>query len=117
MIVDSISMERDTGMSHSNEKRLLEGFKTVRETKTHSGNGPNAPILINHAAIAWQECRSRWTGGTSQRSKMALDEPIISWSMTYEELLSTNEPFAKQIPLREMVDFLVDIWHDEGLFD
>ncbi|XP_031106517.1 uncharacterized protein LOC116011139 [Ipomoea triloba] len=117
MIVDSIAMERDTGMSLSNEKRPLEGFNTVRETKTHSENGPNALVPINHAAIAWQECRSRWTGGTSQRSKMALDDPIISWSMTYEELLSTNEPFAKRIPLREMVDFLVDIWHDDGLFD
>ncbi|CAA2984319.1 Hypothetical predicted protein, partial [Olea europaea subsp. europaea] len=39
------------------------------------------------------------------------------WSMTYEDLLSTNDPFSEPIPLPEMVDFLVDIWHDEGLFD
>ncbi|RVW39108.1 hypothetical protein CK203_084118 [Vitis vinifera] len=37
--------------------------------------------------------------------------------MTYEDLLSTNEPFSEPIPLTEMVDFLVDIWQDEGLYD
>ncbi|KAA3481613.1 zinc finger protein [Gossypium australe] len=42
---------------------------------------------------------------------------FCSWSTTYEELLSTNEPFSEPIPLPEMVDFLVDIWHDDGLYD
>ncbi|KAK6775205.1 hypothetical protein RDI58_026206 [Solanum bulbocastanum] len=41
----------------------------------------------------------------------------VNWSTTYEELLSTTDPFSERIPLTEMVDFLVDIWHDEGLFD
>lgn len=42
----------------------------------------------------------------------------FSWSTSYEDLLSTNEPFAERIPLPEMVDFLVDIWLDEeGTFD
>ncbi|CAH2064097.1 unnamed protein product [Thlaspi arvense] len=40
-----------------------------------------------------------------------------SWSTTYEDLLSTHEPFSESIPLPEMVDFLVDIWYDEGLYD
>lgn len=48
MIVDSIVMERDTGISCSNEKRPVEGCKTVRETKTHSENSANAPVFINH---------------------------------------------------------------------
>ncbi|KAJ0101382.1 hypothetical protein Patl1_06028 [Pistacia atlantica] len=42
---------------------------------------------------------------------------ICSWSTAYEELLCNNQPFPEPIPLPEMVDFLVDIWHDQGLFD
>ncbi|CAH9118950.1 unnamed protein product [Cuscuta europaea] len=110
-------METNTGIPHSNGKRSLEGCITVRETKKHIEKSSRTPGFINHAAISWQESRSKWTEGTSHMSRRILDEPIISWSMTYEELLSTNEPFAERIPLREMVDFLVDIWLDEGLFD
>ncbi|MQL78747.1 hypothetical protein Taro_011198, partial [Colocasia esculenta] len=40
-----------------------------------------------------------------------------SWCTAYEDLLSTNQPFPQPIPLAEMVDFLVDIWHEEGLYD
>ncbi|GAV58147.1 DUF4050 domain-containing protein [Cephalotus follicularis] len=44
-------------------------------------------------------------------------EPIMSWTTTYEELLCSTEPFNQPIPLAEMVDFLVDIWQEEGLYD
>ncbi|KAG8651115.1 uncharacterized protein LOC110607396 [Manihot esculenta] len=74
-------------------------------------------VYVNHAANAWLENRRKWIGDKSKKSKTLAKDPIISWSTTYDELLSTNEPFPKPIPLPEMVDFLVDIWHDEGLFD
>ncbi|OEL23168.1 hypothetical protein BAE44_0015817, partial [Dichanthelium oligosanthes] len=40
-----------------------------------------------------------------------------SWCTTYDDLLSSSENFPQPIPLSEMVDFLVDIWHEEGLYD
>nr|GLL34998.1 uncharacterized protein LOC109192486 [Ipomoea trifida] len=110
-------MEINTGIPHSKEKQPMEGCKTDRETKKASENVATTPVFINHAAIAWEESRRKWVGDTSQKTQSIAKDPIISWSMTYEDLLSTNEPFAERIPLPEMVDFLVDVWYDEGLFD
>ncbi|KAK6290235.1 hypothetical protein POUND7_001776 [Theobroma cacao] len=46
-----------------------------------------------------------------------LSVDVVSWTTTYEDLLCSTEPFQQSIPLAEMVDFLVDIWHEEGLYD
>ncbi|KAE8680821.1 putative small heat-shock protein [Hibiscus syriacus] len=40
-----------------------------------------------------------------------------SWNATYESLLGSNKPFPQPIPLPEMIDFLVDVWEQEGLYD
>eukprot|EP01018_Ginkgo_biloba_P020486 Gb_20416 [translate_table: standard] len=42
---------------------------------------------------------------------------LCSWSTTYDDLLATNQPFPQPVPLPEMIDFLVDIWHEEGLYE
>uniref|UniRef100_A0A453EBK8 Gag1-like clamp domain-containing protein n=1 Tax=Aegilops tauschii subsp. strangulata TaxID=200361 RepID=A0A453EBK8_AEGTS len=42
---------------------------------------------------------------------------LCSWNAAYESLLGSNKPFPQPIPLHEMVDFLVDIWEQEGLYD
>ncbi|KVH99784.1 protein of unknown function DUF4050 [Cynara cardunculus var. scolymus] len=39
------------------------------------------------------------------------------WKATYDNLLGTNKPFPRPVPLREMVNFLVDVWEEEGLYD
>nr|GMD37064.1 Protein PRRC2C like [Ipomoea batatas] len=92
-------MEINTGIPHSKEKQAMEGCKTDRETKKASENVATTPVFINHAAIAWEESRRKWVGDTSQKTQSIAKDPIISWSMTYEDLLSTNEPFAERIPL------------------
>ncbi|KAI0528700.1 hypothetical protein KFK09_001242 [Dendrobium nobile] len=73
--------------------------------------------FVNHAAIAWVAERREWVGDQTRKLCQSPREPIISWCTTYEDLLSTNNPFPQPIPLSEMVDFLVDIWHEEGLYD
>ncbi|CAI9773012.1 unnamed protein product [Fraxinus pennsylvanica] len=110
-------MEVDIGTSCCNEKIPLENPTPVDELKKPTENHASTSVFVNHAAISWHDSRGKWIGDLSQRSKRVPKDPIISWSMTYEDLLSTNDPFAKPIPLSEMVDFLVDIWQDEGLFD
>ncbi|XP_027111470.2 uncharacterized protein [Coffea arabica] len=102
---------------HFHEKMPFEGLTPTNEAKKPVEDNSNSPVFVNHAANAWHESRKRWTGDLNQRSIRIEKDPIISWSTTYEDLLSTNEPFPERIPLTEMVDFLVDIWHDEGLFD
>ncbi|KAL0927194.1 hypothetical protein M5K25_001357 [Dendrobium thyrsiflorum] len=73
--------------------------------------------FVNHAAISWVAERREWVGDQTRKLCRSPREPIISWCTTYEDLLSTNNPFPQPIPLSEMVDFLVDIWHEEGLYD
>ncbi|XP_017415436.1 uncharacterized protein LOC124821456 isoform X2 [Vigna umbellata] len=123
-------MEFCAESSHSNGKQTLKHSKPADEVKrssekahrnSHSNGKQNfkqTSIFVNHAAIAWHEDRRKWVGDRSQHPPRIAKDQIISWSTSYEELLSTNEPFAEPIPLPEMVDFLVDIWHDdEGFFD
>ncbi|KAL7148229.1 hypothetical protein ABFS83_06G164300 [Erythranthe nasuta] len=103
--------------THNNETRPLQNPTPVNLQKKPSENIPSTSVFVNHAATVWNESRRKWIGNVSNRSERTTKDPIISWSMTYEDLLSTHEPFTERIPLTEMVDFLVDIWHDEGLFD
>ncbi|KAF5770659.1 hypothetical protein HanXRQr2_Chr14g0661901 [Helianthus annuus] len=100
------------------EKQPLEGPVPRNEAKKKpEGNESSTPVFINHGAIAWNEGRRRWVGDQSQKPRRMPKDPIISWSATYEDLLSTSNRFSEPIPLSEMVDFLVDIWHMEGLFE
>ncbi|XP_047968044.1 uncharacterized protein LOC125212054 isoform X2 [Salvia hispanica] len=103
--------------SHCNENRCLQPSTSRNEQKKAADNSPDTSRFVNHASIEWEESRRKWTGDISQGPRGMQNDPIISWSTTYEDLLSTNDPFPKPIPLPEMVDFLVDTWHDEGLFD
>ncbi|XP_010423711.1 PREDICTED: uncharacterized protein LOC104708786 isoform X2 [Camelina sativa] len=73
--------------------------------------------FVNNAEIAWQELRKKWVGDPSNRTSEMPLEPVISFNATYEELLTSTTPFQKPIPLAEMVDFLFDIWHGDGLFE
>uniref|UniRef100_A0A2P2LX57 Gag1-like clamp domain-containing protein n=1 Tax=Rhizophora mucronata TaxID=61149 RepID=A0A2P2LX57_RHIMU len=41
----------------------------------------------------------------------------LSWNAPYENLLGMTNGFARPIPLSEMVEFLVDVWEQEGLYD
>ncbi|GLT88832.1 hypothetical protein SLE2022_068410 [Rubroshorea leprosula] len=114
--------------SYLNEKKPLECSISAQQGKEPTEKDTGTSIFVKRCIIgwicyvavhAWHENRKRWVGDQSQRSKRITKDPIIScsWTTTYEGLLSTNEPFSEAIPLAEMVDFLVDIWHEEGLFD
>ncbi|KAI3520162.1 hypothetical protein L1887_09407 [Cichorium endivia] len=115
---DIIKMEVNNRSSRSIEKRSIEVSTPRNEAKKNPENNESStPVFINHAAIAWNEGRRQWIGDQSQKSSKMPKDPVISWSATYEDLLSTSNRFSEPIPLPEMVDFLVDIWHTEGLFD
>ncbi|XP_010543438.1 PREDICTED: uncharacterized protein LOC104816354 [Tarenaya hassleriana] len=85
-----------------------------------AGNGKEKSdenIFVNHAEISWHEMRKQWVGDPSKRTSRMRAELAISFNATYEDLLLSNAPFHKPIPLAEMVDFLVDSWLGDGLFD
>ncbi|KAG1359610.1 hypothetical protein COCNU_08G010560 [Cocos nucifera] len=110
-------MENNTSNFHSPEAHLSSGPASVGEEKKFSEQNGNNSSFINQAAIAWNEMRREWVGDRSKHSHRRPGEPVISWCTTYEDLLSVGQPFPQPIPLSEMVDFLVDIWYEEGLYD
>lgn len=111
-------MENNVSISHSLDTHLSSGPSTAIKEKKSTEENVATVSFVNHASIAWHERRREWVGDQSKRTHRPSREPIISWCTTYEDLLSTtNQPFQQPIPLSEMVDFLVDIWHEEGLYD
>jgi hypothetical protein len=78
-------------------------------------NDANAPF-VNHALRVWTQRRREWVGNRERTRPAQHREPVISWSTTYEDLLGTSRPFTQPISLPEMVDFLVDVWEQEGLY-
>jgi len=83
-----------------------------------TGSSHNLPELGNNGLVLWEQTRQEWTEIRSLRPKVKqVREPVLSWNAAYESLLGSNKPFPQPIPLHEMVDFLVDIWEQEGLYD
>lgn len=98
----------------------LSGVTSVNTSNLASGTGSshNLPGLGNNGLILWEHTRQEWTETRSLRLKVKqVREPVLSWNAAYESLLGSNKPFPQPIPLHEMVDFLVDIWEQEGLYD
>uniref|UniRef100_A0A1J3HNG5 Gag1-like clamp domain-containing protein n=1 Tax=Noccaea caerulescens TaxID=107243 RepID=A0A1J3HNG5_NOCCA len=111
-------MELFTANCLATDDKPLELSKLVIEEKCSVEKNTESNLaLVNHGEKLWQENREKWVGDQSRQRKKPTKDQIISWSTTYEDLLSTHEPFTESIPLPEMVDFLVDIWYDEGLYD
>ena len=74
------------------------------------------PPFDNVALDQWEKARRAWTAKPPGYKKPH-KRPVLSVDVTYEELLMSNKPFVQTISLQEMVDFLVDCWEQEGLYD
>ncbi|KAJ0031779.1 hypothetical protein Pint_12391 [Pistacia integerrima] len=82
---------------------------------------------VNGAGLLlWNQTRQQWLANKSSQNRKQVLEPTIrydsttvfrSWNASYESLLGTSKPFPQPVPLPEMVDFLVDVWEQEGLYD
>ncbi|KAG7964363.1 hypothetical protein I3843_09G166300 [Carya illinoinensis] len=105
-------METSGSNSSSSANRLTRQSNNSSTEKTIEED-----IFVNHAEIAWHERRKQWVGDHSRKSQRAPREQAMSLTATYEDLLLSSEPFQQPISLAEMVDFLVDIWNEEGLYD
>ncbi|KAJ9559586.1 hypothetical protein OSB04_004746 [Centaurea solstitialis] len=74
--------------------------------------------FINHGFLFWNQSRQQWVGDKGKSNQEdQLRESTLSWNETYASLLGSNKPFAMPVPLSEMVDFLVDVWEQEGMYD
>ncbi|KAE8721147.1 putative small heat-shock protein [Hibiscus syriacus] len=81
-------------------------------TRMLDSNGGAASLLL------WNQTRQHWVGNTkSENQPQQVREPKLNWNATYESLLGSTKPFPQPLPLSEMIDFLVDAWEQEGLYD
>ncbi|XP_042489407.1 uncharacterized protein LOC122069458 isoform X3 [Macadamia integrifolia] len=109
-------MDNSAVQSHS-----FSSISTSNQTlDPHGGpsSSSNPPEFVNHGLLLWNQTRQQWVGHKRPENRtQQVREPRLSWNATYDSLLGTNKPFPHPIPLAEMVDFLVDIWEQEGMYD
>lgn len=68
--------------------------------------------------LLWYQIRQKWIENKKLvKHLQQLLEPRIHWNATYDSLLGSDKRFSKPVPLGEMVDFLADIWEQEGMYD
>lgn len=111
---NSVQSQRSIS-SISTSTQILDHHGGVGSTSTSTSNPPE---FVNHGLLLWNQTRQQWLAQRKPESRtQQLREPRFSWNATYDSLLGTNKPFPQPIPLAEMVDFLVDVWEQEGLYD
>ncbi|KAJ3694216.1 hypothetical protein LUZ60_009696 [Juncus effusus] len=115
-------MERNinnNGGSNGNRIESIERMISVSsiDQNGEGSNGSNPDEFVNRGLLLWNKTRKEWIQSEKYTRKSREFETRISWNATYENLLGTNRPFHRPIPLTEMVDFLVDVWEQEGLYD
>ncbi|TKY58146.1 hypothetical protein E2542_SST15202 [Spatholobus suberectus] len=87
------------------------------DPQSRGGSQSGPPEFVNHGFLLWNQIRQQWVGNKRSDNLPEIREARISSNATYDNLLGNNKPFPQPIPLREMVDFLVDIWEQDGLYD
>ncbi|XP_062218508.1 uncharacterized protein LOC133918584 isoform X2 [Phragmites australis] len=93
---------------------------TAQSNDQHAaGSGSNPNEFVNQGLLLWNQTRQQWVGNRRRNSQgqQQLRGPKLSWNATYESLLGSTKPFARPIPLGDMVEFLVNSWDQEGLYD
>ncbi|XVF48372.1 hypothetical protein PTKIN_Ptkin03bG0184800 [Pterospermum kingtungense] len=99
-------------------QRSVSSISISNQSLDPSGSTSHHSEFVNHGLLLWNQTRQQWLGNNKRSEKRAqLREPTISWDSIYESLRGNNMPFPQPTPLPEMVDFLVDVWEQEGLYD
>ncbi|XP_057969613.1 uncharacterized protein LOC131158778 isoform X2 [Malania oleifera] len=99
----------------------ISSISTSNQTlDSHSGGGiTKIPSeFVNHGFLLWNQTRQHWVRNRrTDNQAQQVREPKLNSNATYDSLLGSNKPFPQPIPLSEMVDFLVDVWEQEGMYD
>lgn len=106
--------------SAAQSQRSISSIGTLNnpsDPQSTEGSQTGPPEFVNHGFLLWNQIRQQWVGNKRSESLSEIQEPRISSNATYDNLLGNNKPFPQPIPLREMIDFLVDIWEQDGLYD
>ncbi|XP_031386909.1 uncharacterized protein LOC116200239 [Punica granatum] len=82
------------------------------------GSMTSEPEFVNHGLNLWNESRLQWIGSGRSRSQVKQKRArALSWNSTYESVLTRKTPFPRPVPLSEMIEFLVEAWDQDGMYD
>lgn len=96
----------------------LQSQRSLSSISTLTLNQSNDSEFVNHGLILWNESRLQWIGnGSSRNQNKQKRGRTLSWNTTYESVLARRTPFARPVPLSEMIEFLVEAWEQEGMYD
>ncbi|XP_019414464.1 PREDICTED: uncharacterized protein LOC109326221 isoform X1 [Lupinus angustifolius] len=111
----------DVDNSTVQSQRSIPSVTTLNQNLNHSSGTSsegNDPVFVNQGLLLWNESRLKWTGSDTPRNPTRQKQhPRLNVNATYESLLTTRRRFPKSVPLSEMVEFLVDVWEQEGMYD
>ncbi|XP_062223775.1 uncharacterized protein LOC133922443 [Phragmites australis] len=110
--------EMENSAMHSRHSMSSMSAAAQSNDQHTAGSSNNPDEFVNQGLLLWNQTRQQWVGNRRPKSQgQQLRGPRLSWNATYESLLGSTKPFAKPIPLGEMVEFLVHSWDQEGLYD
>ena len=79
------------------------------------------PAWVNVGLVRWNEQRKVWLAPRPRAGKVATRPKIIPLSVSVVTALVEDMDRVRElpapVPLPQMVDILVDMWEEEGLFD
>ncbi|KAL3721095.1 hypothetical protein ACJRO7_005853 [Eucalyptus globulus] len=108
----------DMDNSAAQSQGSISSISTSNPTIDPQAGNPGTPSeFVNHGLILWNQNRQCWRSNKRSENQTQQVQPKLNWSATYDNLLGSDKPFPHPIPLSEMVDFLVDTWEQEGLYD
>ncbi|KAA3486246.1 Elongation factor Tu, plastid [Gossypium australe] len=71
--------------------------------------------------LLWNQTRQQWVGNKKSEKRTQPRESMLSyscnWNAVDDSLHGSTKPFPKPLPLSDLVDFLDDVWEQEGLYD
>ncbi|KAI4380657.1 hypothetical protein MLD38_006824 [Melastoma candidum] len=115
----SSTFDVDNGLFLS--QRSLSSVSLSNSNLNHpnwNGSMSNDGEFVNHGLILWNESRIQWLkNGISEDKAKQKRGRALSWNASYESVLGRKTPFPRPVPLSEMIEFLVETWEQEGMYD
>ncbi|KAL8227011.1 hypothetical protein R6Q57_016843 [Mikania cordata] len=81
---------------------------TAVDAQCWSGSNPSE--FVNRGLLLWNQTRQQWIGAMAPEHNKKTRQSVISWNATYDNLLGSNKPFSRPIPLPGSI-FSIRTWH------
>ncbi|XP_017617404.1 uncharacterized protein LOC108461931 [Gossypium arboreum] len=102
-------------------QRSISSISISSHSLDLSGSTSRPSEFVNHGLLLWNQTRQQWVGNKKSEKWTQPRESMLSyscnWNAVDDSLHGSTKHFPKPLPLSELVDFLDDVWEQEGLYD